>query len=48
MNDTDEWWLKIEDIVHHIEDQGTWSIDAYTALSVGDPRGVLSQYRTSD
>jgi hypothetical protein len=34
MDDTDEWWLKIEDIVHHIEDQGTWAHDAYSALSV--------------
>ena len=41
MDDTDEWWLKIEDIVHHIEDQGTWALDAYTALSVREQVGLV-------
>jgi hypothetical protein len=42
MDDTDEWWLKIEDIVHHIEDQGTWALDAYTALSVREQVSLVA------
>ena len=45
MDDTDEWWLKIEDIVHYIEDQGTWALAAYTALSVREQVGLVEDIR---
>jgi hypothetical protein len=42
MDDTDEWWINIEDIVHHIEDQGTWAREAFTALSVAEQEALGS------
>ena len=42
MDDTDEWWINIEDIVQHIEDQGTWAREAFTALSVAEQEALGS------
>jgi hypothetical protein len=37
----DEWWITIASIKGHIEDQGSWAYDAFSALSAENQNAVI-------
>jgi len=39
----DHWWVKIEDVLHHLHSQGLWARDMFLGLDAADQMLILKE-----